>query len=174
MKLTVKCLLLSLLITAATAASLTQDEAAVKKYIQGGMDEYSAMFKKKDAAGVERVIRKYFASSYFEVDPKGNKTTVQDVIDHTKMNIGMTKSVESFSVTVKSVKLSGNTATTSESMRGVLVIVSPMDPKKTAKLGIDSTWTTTYTKTGNKWMATQGKILTQKMTLNGKPWDPTK
>lgn len=173
MRLVMKLTILAVMIATAAPTVFAGDSAsALKKELQKGMNSYAAAFKKMDVAAVEKIIRKYFAPDFYQTDANGNKSTLEDWINQTKQHMKMTKKVESIAVTVHTLKLSGDSASTTESMKAALIIVNPNDPSKTARLSVDANWQAIYKKVNGKWMAMSAKATGEKFLLNGKPWNP--
>jgi len=144
------------------------DPAAVKASIQKEMNGYVSAMKKKDLKVVEKFILANFTPEFKDTDSLGKVRTRQETLDLMKQNIAQLKSVDKMELSITSIKVAGNTATTSEHM--VLEATIPSaEPTKTSKLSVDSIWIGTYVKKGAKWLCTTSKTTKEKVLIDGKP-----
>ncbi|ODU52784.1 hypothetical protein ABT09_02440 [bacterium SCN 57-13] len=152
----------------AVCAFAFDDAAKAKAQIQTEMSKYATAIKKKDAAGLEKIIKANFSEDFKDTDSKGNVRNREQTIQAMKQNITMLKTVKSVSVKVEKLTIKGGTATSNEHMVMKAVIAGP-DPKQTATLDVDSSWVSTYVKKGAKWICTASKGGKEKVLINGKP-----
>lgn len=167
-----KILAVSALLAGAIAV-MAEDAASVKKWIQGAMNSYAAAVKKKDIPLIEKLAKQYFHEDFVSHEKNGTKVTRDQMLSQMKANMGMVKSVDKCDVVCKSVKVSGNTATADESMAMTMTFASPDAKAKPMKMDFMQTWTATYVKEGGKWRCKKTVTKTEKMMMNGKPFDPS-
>lgn len=168
-----KIIAVSALVAGALVA-VAEDAATVKKGIQDQMNAYSKAVKKKDMALIEKLAKEYFHESFVSHEKNGTKVTRDQMISMMKTNMAMVKSVDKCDVMCKSIKVNGNTATADEAMNMTMTMAGP-DPKaKAMKMDFVQTWTATYVKDKGKWRCKSSVTKTEKMLMNGKPFDPSK
>ncbi len=151
-----------------TLAVAFQDANAVKAVIQKEMNGYVAAMKQRDAKAVEKFILANFAPEFKDTDMRGTSRNRQETIDAVHSNISMLKSVKSMTLTITTIKVTGNKATTTERMVLDATITGIADPAKPSSLKVDSTWNGTYVKKGAKWLCTASKTVKEKVLIDGK------
>lgn len=167
-----KFLVVSALALSALAA-LAEDAASVKKWIQGQMNSYAKAVKKKDVPLIEKMAKQYFHESFVSTEKNGTKVTRDQMLSMMKTNMAMVKSIERCDLVCKSVKVTGNKATAEESMKMTMLFAGPDAKAKPMKMDYDQTWTATYVKEKNGWRCKTAVTKTEKMMMNGKPFDPS-
>ncbi len=150
-------------------ASAGQDPAAVKSAIQKEMNGYVAAMKKRDVKAVEKFIMDNFAQEFRDTDLKGVTRTRQQTVEAVRQNISMLKTVKAMSIEIKSIKMVGGKAITSEQMVLDATINGMSPDKPTSTLKVDSMWQGTYEKRGAKWICTLSKTVKEKVMIDGKP-----
>lgn len=150
-------------------APAAQDVNAVKATIQKEMAGYVNAMKKRDGKLVEKFILANFTQDFKDTDMRGQSRNRNQTIEAVHANISMLKSVKSMSLTITSIKVNGNRATTTEQMVLDATISGIADRTKTSTLKVDSTWTGTYVKTGSKWLCNSSKTVKEKVVIDGKP-----
>ncbi len=156
------------LLAAGAVAFAFQDANTVKAAIQKEMAGYVAAMKKRDAKGVEKFILANFSQDFKDTDMNGQSRSRNQTIEAVHANISMLKSVKSMTLQITSIKVNGNKATTTENMVLDATITGIADRTKTSTLKVDSTWTGTYVKTGNKWLCNTSKTTKEKVWIDGK------
>ncbi|MBV6459006.1 MAG: hypothetical protein HONBIEJF_02145 [Fimbriimonadaceae bacterium] len=160
-------------IVAGAIAVMAEDAASVKKWIQGQMNGYAKAVKKKDVTLIEKLAKEYFHEDFVAHEKNGTKVTRSQMLSQMKANMGMVKSVDKCDVTCKSVKVNGSTATADEAMAMTMTFAGPDAKAKPMKMDFMQTWTATYVKENGKWRCKKTVTKTEKMLMNGKPFDPS-
>jgi hypothetical protein len=125
--------------------------ADLKSDTQKQFNKYCAAVKKKDAKGIENILKNNFAPDFKFVTKKGNSMSLSRWIQDEKMMASMTESAQSVSLHIDNLKMGKGTATMTVTLdyEGK----AKMDPKGKAGL--------------LKYVATSDQIMVQK---NGKWW----
>ncbi len=151
------------------------DEAAtLTKNMQEGMNKYCAAAMKGDHASMHKLILSNFAPNCKFVGVDGKTMSLKEWMAAMDMNMKSMKSITKMKMTVGNVKVMGNKATAKETFMMEGTMPNMKDPKKTSKMMVMGTSTSTYEKMGGKWMVVLSKDTSQKMTIDGKPFDPSK
>jgi hypothetical protein len=156
-------------LAALSATAQTGEAAKVSTHINAQMNKWEALYKKKDAKGIEAIIRANFAKSFVDVDGAGKKMNLEEFIASHKMHLAGTKSVSKIDVKMSDVKVQGSTGTGKGSMILEAVIFDREDPKKTHTLKVVGTWNSTFKKVNGKWWIVADKGISGKQWIDGKP-----
>ena len=151
-------------------AALAQTPEAVKvsANINGQMDKWESLYKKKDAKGIEAIIRANFAKSFVDIGLDGKKMNLEEFIASHKMHLAGTKSVSKLEVKMSNVKVQGTNGTGTGSLHLEAVIFDQQDPKKTHKLKVVSKWKSKFKKVNGKWWIVADTATEGKQWIDGK------
>lgn len=153
------------LMTGACAISQA-DDAAVRKEIQAGYDKLCAAMKSKNIDGVMKMGTKDF--SYTE---KGQTMGGEQMKQMMQQQFAAMKSCDKMVMKIDKLTVKGNTATVMSSSEGVMTIGGA--DGKTHKMADKNTSKDTWVKTPEGWKCKNVTVLTDKMTMDGKPFDPS-
>lgn len=133
---------------------------------QNMYNQAETLFAKKNAEGV----MKYMAPD-FTMTMMGKTQTRDEALASLKQWFSMMKTLHASMQVVKVVH-KGNTDIVTDKFRMTGTMM--MGPKKTGKYVDTGTETCTWTKMGNHWMMQKMVSVGEKMTMDGKPFDPNK
>lgn len=150
------------------AAIALESPAEVKAAIQKQMSAYANAIKVKNIVQVESVIKANFTADFKDTDTKGTIRNREQTIQAMRANVSSLKTVNNVKLTIDSIKLTGDKATTTEHFILDATMTNPADMKKTAVLKVDSTWTGSYVQKGGKWLCISSKAIKETVTIDGK------
>ena len=153
---------------ALSATSQSSESAKVSAHINAQMDRWESLYKKKDAKGIEAIIRANFAKSFTDTDQGGKKMNLEQFIASHKMHLAGTKSVSKLDVKMTNVKLNGASGTGTGSLHLEAVIFDQQDPKKTHTLKVIGEWTSTFKKVNGRWWIVADKATSGQQWIDGK------
>ena len=156
-------------LVAFSATAQTSESAKLSSAINAQMDRWESFYKKKDAKGVEAIIRANFAKSFIDKSLDGQKMNLEQFIASHKMHLAGTKSVSKLDVKMSNVKLKGSTGTGKGSLHLEGVIFDQNDPKKTHTLKVEAKWNSTFKKVNGKWWIVADTTTHEKQWIDGKP-----
>ena len=156
-------------LTALVAAAQTPEAVKVSASINGQMDKWESLYKKKDAKGIEALIRANFAKSFVDIGLDGKKMNLEEFIASHKMHLAGTKNVSKLDVKMSNVKLQRTNGTGTGSLHLEAVIFDQQDPKKTHKLKVLSKWKSKFKKVNGKWWIVADTATEGKQWIDGKP-----
>lgn len=137
----------------------------VKAKLQPIYDRFSALTKKKDVSGLEKLWGQ-IGGKGFVYEVNGQKQTADQMFGQMKAQISQVTKVQSIEQKIAKVKLSGDHADLT--VNAVWVMVLNLDGKKHTIKGVESTLDT-WTKVGGQWRLTHMKAIKSTQTENGKP-----
>ena len=149
---------LVLFVALAAVAAQAQQKEIVAAY--KAMDVAAA---KKDAAG----IMKHFDKSCVYIDKGGQKTTFQALDAQLKQQFKFVKSATS-KTKLESLKPAGSKAVAVTSQAITIKLANPQT-KKDVTFEQRNRSTDTWKKFGNAWRIVEVKVLSESMTMDGKP-----
>ena len=156
-----------LVVPSATAQS--GESAKVAAHINAQMNRWEALYKKKDAKGIEAIIRANFAKSFTDTDLSGKKMNLEEFVASHKMHLAGTKSISKLDVKMSNVKIQGSNGTGRGSLHLEAVIYDQVDRKKTHTLKVLANWNSTFKKVNGKWWIVADKAISEKQWIDGKP-----
>lgn len=123
----------------------------------------------KDMATFEKITRAAVTSDFKHTE-MGHSQDYDTMLSEVKQSMAMIKKFTAVSATTKDVVVHGDkgTSTTVHRMDGVM----DGPDKKTHKLVMSGTTKDVYRKEGGKWKLAEMNWVSQKMTLDGKPFNP--
>lgn len=167
-------LAIALGLTSCASLVLADEAANLQRAMQDGMNKYCAAVMKGDKAGANKIIMGAFAPNCKFTGMDGKTMNLKQWMAAMDMNMKSMKSITKMKLTCSNIKVSGNKATGNESFMMEGTMPNMKDPKKTSKMMVMGTSTSTYEKMGGKWMVVTSKDTSQKMMVDGKPFDPSK
>lgn len=159
---------LSLMAVFALATVALADEAAtLKKWMQDGMNATAKAVMKKDMASAEKQIRASFAKDYKGTDSQGRTVSLEEWLKEMKTQVSMTKRIDKMNLSVKSIKVTGNKATSEEATEIVMVMDNPQT-KKEMQIRILQSSESKLEKRSGKWWVVASKDKSTKTWVDGK------
>ncbi len=134
-------------------------------------NQMTSALKKMDVKSVEK-ITKQWCSPNFKYTELGRTQTRQEMVTDIKMSFTQIKNVLVSESKIKKITQKGNSGTTTGTHHMVCDILMP--DKKTHKLDYFGISTDVWAKNGKKWQVVSMSMMNLKMTLDGKPFDPSK
>lgn len=150
------------------AAIAIESPAEVKAAIQKQMSAYANAIKAKNIVQVESVIKANFTADFKDTDTRGTIRNREQTIQAMRANVSALKTVNNVKLTIDSIKLAGDKATTTEHFILDATMTNPTDMKKTSVLKVDSSWTGSYVKKGGKWLCVSSRAIKETVTVDGK------
>jgi ketosteroid isomerase-like protein len=159
----------SIVILASLLAFASAQAQSLRASITTTNTQVANAMKKKDFAALNKAIKGTVTPNFVYVE-NGQKQNVDQMLANMKMGIGMMKKVTVAQAKVLSLKEKGNTgvAKAQHTIGGLI----PGPDGKTQTMVVTGTVEETYVKQGGKWKMSKMHWLSQKMTMNGKPFDP--
>ena len=158
-------LILSLLVISAVSFA-----GSLKSEIEAMNAKVTACLKKMDIAGFEKIVKAGVTSDFKHVE-NGKAMNFSQMVTQMREGMKSMSKITKIGTKLKSLKESGNTATatTWHMMEGVMI--GP--DKKSHTMGFSGTSTDVFRKVGGKWKMASMTWTDQKMTMDGKPFDPS-
>jgi hypothetical protein len=156
-------------LVALSATAQTTESAKVSAHINAQMDRWESFYRKKDAKGIEAIIRGNFAKSFIDTAKDGTKMNLEQFVASHKMHLAGTKSVSKLNVKMSNVKVQGSNGTGKGSLHLEGVIFDQNDPKKTHTLKVEAKWNSTLKKVNGKWWIVADTTTHEKQWIDGKP-----
>ena len=156
-------------LVALSATAQTGESAKVSAHINAQMDRWESFYRKKDAKGIEAIIRGNFAKSFVDTAKDGTKMNLEQFVASHKMHLAGTKSVSKLNVKMSNVKVQGSNGTGKGSLHLEGVIFDQNDPKKTHTLKVEAKWNSTLKKVNGKWWIVADTTTHEKQWIDGKP-----
>lgn len=128
-------------------------------------------FMKLDLAGFEKATRSVVTSDFRDIE-MAKPMTYDEMLNTMKQSFGMISKMTSATMKIESVRAKGSVAKVAmvQRMRGTMV--GP--DKKTHKMTFTARTIDTWKKDGKSWKLAEMNWKSQKMTMDGKPFDPSK
>ena len=149
--------------------------ADLKAEVEALNKKAEKLLKAKDLDGFAKMLKTHCAPDfkYCEEGMGGKPMTLQQMMDQMKMGYAMTDTVKSVSAKILTLNVTGNTAkgTTRHEMTSVM---KGEKGKKGPVMVYIGKSTDMYKMIKGKWYMTSMSMKTEKMTLDGKPFDPSK
>lgn len=145
---------------------------SVKAEIESGNAKVCKFLKAKDIDGFAKFTRPWVTADFKHVE-NGKSMTFDEMVKEMKMGMGQMGKVRSVSTKIIKFKTKGKMAyaTTQHSMVGE---TAPGPDKKVHVIGFVGTSEDVYRNEGGKWKLASMTWGKQKMTMDGKPFDPSK
>ena len=163
----------ALIVIAACGLSAAQAQS-LKSTIESSNKRITDAMKAQDFAKLAQELKAVVTTDfvYSEDGQPGKPQTFDQMLANMKMGLSSMKKVTIANATFLTLKEKGNTATsTAKHTMGGMV---PGPDKKTHLLVYSGISTDVYVKQGSKWKMKSMAWKTTSMTMDGKPFDPTK
>ena len=128
-------------------------------------------FMKKDINAFEQITRKGITSDFKYVE-NGTPESYDEMVAQMKQSFNMMQKVTAANSRILKLSIHGDTADCSTTHH-MMAIVGGQD-KKTHKMSFDGVSNDSYRKEDGKWKLASMVWGKQKMTMDGKPFDPMK
>lgn len=126
---------------------------------------------KKDVASFEKILRPLVTPDFKHVE-NGQSMSFDQMVASMKQGMAMLQTINKAETQVISVKVKGNTGTVT--VKHTMLGTTPKQEGKSSKLGFTGVSTDTYVKKNGKWLMSKMVWGKQQMTVDGKPFDPSK
>lgn len=159
-------------ILAVLVMSVTAFAGSLRADIEASNAKICGFLKNKDIDGFEKYARPRVTDDFKHVE-NGQSMTFDEMIAQMRAGIGSTGKVTMVTTKILEFKTKGDICYVLT--RHAMVATTPPDPKnKTHKMGFTGTSNDVYKKIGGKWKMASMTWLKQTMTMDGKPFDPSK
>ena len=125
--------------------------------------------KNRDMALFEKITRPSVTSDFKHVE-MGHSMTYDEMLAQMKQSFAMLKKVNSATAKTNKISIHGDTAT-SESTHHIVAVMAGPD-KKNHKMVMNGLTKDVYRKEGKQWKLAEMDWVNQKMTMDGKPFNP--
>ena len=142
---------------------------SLKKAIHRMNVDVTRALKNKDMAKFEKITRPNVTSDFKHID-MGKTQSYDEMLTDIKQSFGMIQKFTSASATTNKIRINGDTATSVSHHRMAGIMMGP-DNKKHRMLMVGATHDT-YRKEDGKWKLAVMEWFNEKMTLDGKPFNP--
>jgi hypothetical protein len=137
--------------------------------IQAGMNAYCKAVKSHKNADAVKILGHFFAPDATFTDARGQTKNLDAWEKEIEVSMSSLKSIDSIELKLASFKAVGDAAKGIELFHMQAKMPDPANPKKMATLVVDDKSEVIYKKSGGHWLAFKSKVITDKVTLNGKP-----
>lgn len=155
---------------ALVALFATAYAGSLKSEVEASSVKVTAAIKAKDFAKFEKLTRPYVTKDFVHVE-NGRSMTYDQMLEEMKMGIGMMGKITVCTTKVLGVKESGNEGIAK--VKHVMVGTMTGPDKKTHKMAFEGMSADRYRKVNGKWKMYKMEWSEQKMTMDGKPFDPS-
>ncbi|HEY3782297.1 MAG TPA: nuclear transport factor 2 family protein [Fimbriimonadaceae bacterium] len=162
-----KSVILAVLALASLSFASTQ---SLKTEANKMNSEVAHAFMHKDMDAFEKITRAHVTSDFKHVE-MGKTQTYDEMLAEMKQSFGSIKKLTSCTAVTSHVMVHGDTGTSITNHRMVGVIVGP--DNKDHKMVMTGATKDTYRKEGGMWKLSEMNWTSQKMTLDGKPYNPS-
>lgn len=161
----------SLLLALAFAVSISVASAEnLKAKINKVNAAVARAFMHNDMAAFEKVTRDAVTSDFKHID-MGHTQNYDEMLAEMKQSLGMMK-ITACSAKTSHIKIHGKTATSVTNHRMMGKMSGP--DKKNHRMAMSGTTHDKYRMEDGKWKLAEMKWSNEKMTMDGKPFDPSK
>ena len=159
--------LLSVWALGLVAIACADEAATAKKTIQTQMDAFCAAAKVKDGTKMERAVRSAFTENATITPYKGKPIRLDGWILSQKSQLTMLDKIDTISLKITSLKVSGNKGTLKSSFKLTGIV---QGPKGTPPMKLQSTGVSedSIAKVNGTWKITSSKGISSSTLVNGK------
>lgn len=152
-------------------AALAAPQSALQKHLEGQAKKIDACLLKMDMAGFEKLVRPNATKDFKHVE-NGRSLNLDQTIAQMKSGLVGLKKLTKVESKFLSFKQTGNTAVAKQSHLMAGILVGP--DKKEHMMAYSGVSMNTYRKEGGVWKMAIMDWKATSMTLDGKPFDPSK
>jgi hypothetical protein len=158
------------LLTAGTGPTARADDAAARRAIQGVYTRYARVMKSGDSKAAIRLLQTSATPDFTTRTMGGRVTTRPQMIQQLQARRGGVPKGGDVHMSLLTLKVNGNTATTTSSRK---VSATQKDPQgKAHTFAVNSVSRDSWVKSGNAWKIRKSEEVKGTMLMDGKPFDP--